>query len=143
MAKNKGNGKKKGKGKKVNDVLEQILASMETMSLRLVKLEEKFDSLRPEPERQGVRGHKGDSEPGRSTGSGGGRGHPVTKKKTTRKKSITGKVVGNKAITKKAVARKVPARKKAATRNVTRKKTVTRPRATKKAASRKTPAERR
>jgi hypothetical protein len=151
MAKNKGKGKKKvkgmkDKGMKVNDVLEQILASMETMSSKLVKLEEKFDTLRPEPARQGVRGPRGDSGPAKSTGSpgaGGGRSQPVTKKKTFRKKSVTGKAVRKKAVTKKAAARKKVTAKKAVARNVTRKKTVKRPAATRKVAAKKTRAKRR
>jgi hypothetical protein len=122
MAKNKG--KKKNKRQKVNDVLELILASMEKMSSKLVELEEKLDALRPGPVRQGVGGPRGGPE--RSTGAGGGRSQPVTKKKTLRKKSsVTGKAVRKKAVTGK----------KAATRNVTRKKTVTRPAAIRKVAS--------
>jgi hypothetical protein len=85
MAVNKGKGKKKDKGKKANDILESILASVEAMSAKLVKLEKKINSFGLEPKRQGQRSQKGDSGSVRSAGApgaGGGRGQRVAKKKT-------------------------------------------------------------
>ena len=151
MAVKKGKGKKKDKGKKVNNILKLILASVETISTNLIKLEKKLDSFTFEPKRQGQRVQKGDLGPVRSTGApgaGGGRGQRVTKKKTIRKKSVAGKVIGKKVITKKTAAKKATAKKKvtgkkAVARSATRKKTVKRRATTKKVAPKKTRAKRR
>ena len=80
MAAKKGKGKKKDKGKKVKDLLALILASVETMSAELVKLEKKIDSHEIEPTRQGQRDQKGGPGSVKSTstpGAGGGRGQRV------------------------------------------------------------------
>jgi len=143
MTVKKGKGKKKDKGKKANDILESLLASVETMSAKLDKLEKKIDSFGLETKHQGQRGQKGGSGPVRSTGApGAGRGQRVaTKKATTRKKSVTGKVVGKKVITKKTSAKKGTAKKKVARKKaVERKKTVKRHAATGKVAPKKTRA---
>jgi hypothetical protein len=140
VEKGKGKGKKKNKEKKANDILKSILASVEAMSAKLVKLEQKIDSFELESKRQGQRGQKGGTGPLRSAGATGtGRGQRVAKKKsTTRKKSVAGKAVGKKVATKKAAAKKKVTGKKA----VSRKKTVKRRATTRKVAPKKTRAKR-
>jgi hypothetical protein len=49
MAAKKGKGKKKDKGKKVKDLLALILASVETMSAELVKLEKRLIPMGSNP----------------------------------------------------------------------------------------------
>jgi hypothetical protein len=137
VEKGKGKGNKKNKEKKANDILKSILASVEAMSAKLVKLEQKIDSFELESKRQG---QKGGSGPLRSAGATGtGRGQRVAKKKsTTRKKSVAGKAVGKKVVTKTAAAKKKVTGKKA----VSRKKTVKRRATTRKVAPKKTRAKR-
>jgi hypothetical protein len=146
MAVKKGKGRKKDKVKKARDVLALLVASVETMSAKLDKLEKLVDSSRPEPKRQGIRSTRADTVPERSKGAPAaraGRGRPVTKKKATRKKSVAAKTVGKKAISKKtaaskAAAKKGASRKKAVARNVTGKKTLQRRATAKKVATKRT-----
>lgn len=127
----KGKGKKKNKTKKI-DILESILASVEKMSAKLVKLEDKVDSFKREPRQRAQKVGPGAEKSTVSPGTGGGRSQrAATKKATTRKKSVAGRAAGKKVVTKKALVQKTTARKK-----VTGKKAV----ASKKTAKRRTTA---
>ena len=121
------------KDKEKPDDLESILASMEALAAKVIKLEEELEAFKIDPKRRGppgTRGTKGNMGPEGPMGPQGPMGPrseasvESTKKKAVRKKTTTKK----KAMKKKAVTRKVT-RKKTAKSRVTTKKAAPKKRA--------------